>query len=189
MTSLKQLTHRHQFPEYLNERGLTGTAVEVGVARGIFSKTLLDTWKGQKLILVDLWSHREHSRDGCNDVDSVQQSRFDECMSRLEPHSSRIDVRRTWSHLAAPTVPDDSLDLVFIDAEHSYPWVMLDMWLWYPKLKRGGLFSGDDYVDPVQPMLEVKWAVHDFLKYFPADLHILPEDGLHLNPTWSFHKP
>ena len=41
---------------------------------------------------------------------------------------------------------DNSLDFVFIDAEHSYESVIQDIQAWLPKIKKGGILAGDDYL-------------------------------------------
>ena len=42
-------------------------------------------------------------------------------------------------------IPDESLDLVFIDADHSYNAVSNDLPFWWKKVKKGGWLLGDDY--------------------------------------------
>ncbi len=46
---------------------------------------------------------------------------------------------------ASTKFPDNSLDFVFIDANHWYDDVMSDLNHWYPKVKMGGVISGHDY--------------------------------------------
>lgn len=46
---------------------------------------------------------------------------------------------------AAAFISDGSLDLVFIDADHSYDGVAQDIALWTPKVRKGGIISGHDY--------------------------------------------
>jgi cephalosporin hydroxylase len=60
---------------------------------------------------------------------------------------------RMLSHEAAALVPDGSLDFVYIDAEHTYEGCLADLRLWSPKVRRGGIVSGDDYrfVNPKRP--------------------------------------
>lgn len=41
---------------------------------------------------------------------------------------------------------NESLDVVFIDASHEYKDVLDDINHWYPKIKKGGIISGHDYV-------------------------------------------
>ena len=51
------------------------------------------------------------------------------------------------ANVAANLIYDDeSLDFVFIDADHSYECVKNDIARWMPKVKKGGVISGDDYV-------------------------------------------
>lgn len=46
---------------------------------------------------------------------------------------------------AANKFEANSIDLLFIDADHSYEGVMADLQNWYPKLKAGGWLFCDDY--------------------------------------------
>ena len=43
--------------------------------------------------------------------------------------------------------PDEHFDWIYIDAQHTYKACYEDMEAWLPKLRHGGLFSGDDYAD------------------------------------------
>jgi predicted O-methyltransferase YrrM len=47
---------------------------------------------------------------------------------------------------AATMYEDESLDFVFIDASHDYISVKNDIIAWLPKVKKGGVLSGDDYL-------------------------------------------
>jgi predicted O-methyltransferase YrrM len=46
---------------------------------------------------------------------------------------------------AAGLFKDESLDAVFIDADHSYEAVKMDIQNWMPKVRRGGILAGHDY--------------------------------------------
>jgi hypothetical protein len=50
---------RNDIGKFLNRRGLLGSGVEVGVARGDFSRVILDHWQGQRLYLVDCWTPQD----------------------------------------------------------------------------------------------------------------------------------
>lgn len=49
------------------------------------------------------------------------------------------------SEAAAVYIADNSLDLVFIDANHDYSSVKLDILSWLPKMKVGSVMCGHDY--------------------------------------------
>ena len=57
---------------------------------------------------------------------------------------------------AAEAFSPDSVDLAFIDGDHRYEPVRDDLVAWWPKLRAGGIFCGDDYLWP-----GVKKAVDD----------------------------
>lgn len=54
-------------------------------------------------------------------------------------------VVREDSALAARHVEDQSVDMVFIDADHTYDAVVRDINAWLPKVRPGGILAGHDY--------------------------------------------
>lgn len=69
---------------------------------------------------------------------------------------------------------DESIDFVFVDADHSYEGVTEDIKFWYPKVKRGGTMAGHDY-----DWTSVKSAVTDFFVTKPVYIH---------NTSWMVQK-
>jgi predicted O-methyltransferase YrrM len=61
----------------------------------------------------------------------------------------------------AAHILDGSLDLVFIDADHSYEWVKKDIAAYKPKLKTGGWLTGHDIDFP-----GVNRAVNEVVKNY-----------------------
>jgi predicted O-methyltransferase YrrM len=74
-----------------------------------------------------------------------------------------------WSHEAAEHFDDASLDLVFIDADHSQEAVARDLLAWVPKVKPGGVIAGHDYGSHSHP--GVKVAVDGFFHAHPNPVH------------------
>jgi predicted O-methyltransferase YrrM len=61
-----------------------------------------------------------------------------------EKYGDRLIPIRGYSHDVASQIPNNSVDLVFIDANHSYEFVKNDIVDYKPKIKTGGLLSGHD---------------------------------------------
>jgi hypothetical protein len=57
----------------------------------------------------------------------------------------RVVIHREFSDTAAEIFPNHSLDWIYIDGNHLYEFVLRDLESYYPKVKRGGFLSGDDY--------------------------------------------
>lgn len=156
---------REDFGEFLNQRGLLGEAAEIGVQRGLFSRTLLDRWQGKRLHLVDPW---RHFSDGYQDIGNVSDAEHEACLQaardNLAAHSDRYAIHRKCSLDAVAEFADESLDFVYVDANHSYQGALDDMLAWFPKVKPGGVFAGHDYLDGMLAAGEfgVKSAVRAF---------------------------
>jgi hypothetical protein len=57
-----------------------------------------------------------------------------------------VKTVRKYSFDAVKDFPDEYFDLIFIDADHTYPGISRDLVDWWPKVKKGGVFCGHDYV-------------------------------------------
>lgn len=128
--------------DILHEYGLVnGFGVEVGVKCGDFSTQLLKSWNCQKLFLVDMW-------EGYDEYDEMHDhmSNYEKCVNNMASFpSNKYQILKMASVDASTHFPDNSLDFVYLDANHSYDGVKNDLHAWYPKIKKGGILAGDDY--------------------------------------------
>ena len=158
------MPNRDAFGEFLNQQGLDGEGVEVGVGRGGFTATILGKWHGKRLHGVDPWS--EMSEDGKYvDIANVPQAQheqnYQETQRRLHPFGDRCAIHRQTSRQAAAGFRDRSLDFVYLDARHYREALLEDLELWAPKIRPGGILAGHDYLDGTLPSgrFEVKTTV------------------------------
>ena len=172
------VANRGEIPSILNARGLVGEGAEIGVKEGQFSEYLLGHWQGKVLYSVDPW--REFGQAEYHDADNVSQHEqdrnFEKTVRRLARFGDRSKALRATSAEAAKTIPDASLDFVYLDARHDYASVKEDIGLWYPKVKPGGVLAGHDYLDGQlgKTMFGVKPAVDEFAA----------AEGLKVQATW-----
>lgn len=148
----------HHFPE-----GYPFKCVELGVYEGDHSLEMLKVLDPVQLYLVDMWIDIKISGEGSDYLPDDQSDWDARYLKVVDRYASCANVRvlRMSTDQAAEVVPND-LDLVYIDANHDYAGVLNDMEKWFPKVREGGILSGDDYCRE-----EVVRAVADFLKDYP----------------------
>lgn len=108
-------------------RELTGAiVVEIGVYVGRLSCRLLAADRRIHLHMVDPWAPTKsdaYKRSGDNrahdDADEHLLS-FGEALRAVAPYQGRYTVQRMTSEQASRLYADESVDLVFIDGDHSY---------------------------------------------------------------------
>lgn len=143
--------------------------VEIGVFAGELSVELLQR-QDMELTMVDSWkSHGEGVFKDSDDFHAtLTQERQDGYLLMATNATEFAGNRRKIFKMESTDAPkyfeDESLDFVFIDADHTYEGCKADLHAWYPKVKKGGLFCGHDYEIPQWPKFEVKRAVDEFLE-------------------------
>ena len=146
MSAIKQQINRLDLiPQLLNQLCPNGKGVEIGVFKGEFSKHILENWDGT-LYLVDPWRELDEAEYADSSNHKNHNAAYLETMSRIAGHEDRAFMIRALSHQAASLFPNNSLDYVYIDGNHAYEWVKQDIETWWPKLKKGGIFAGHDYI-------------------------------------------
>ncbi len=118
--------------------------IEIGVARGEFTNYILENTSLNKLYLIDPYVNfaKDEYTDGMNYYDMEFEYNF--CRDRLSKYNDRIEFIRKTSDEAISQFIDESIDVIYIDGNHAYKYVMQDLELYWPKLKSGGLLIGDD---------------------------------------------
>lgn len=197
---IKVLRSRHEMGAYLENSGFT-TGAELGVNLGHFAKHTLDNWPScQRYYLIDVWKHQENYHDIVNVDDPSQEQFFQEAKKRLEPFKSKLVYLRDFTSSAVHSIPDSSLDFVYVDARHDYCGTSEDIELYWPKLRPGGLMTGHDYkeafevpgqdwgicADGSRHSGAVKGAVDDFAAKNGLQVVVTYTDGWE---SWMMRKP
>lgn len=130
---------RNDLPQFFLDQGYK-VGVEVGVYKGEYLEVLAKS--GLKVYGVDPWREYgdfHHSR-GQKRLD--EQFEHTQRVVALYPNCSLI---RKTSMEAVEDFEDNSLDFVYIDANHGLRYIVEDLWEWSKKVKSGGVISGHDY--------------------------------------------
>jgi hypothetical protein len=187
LESYDHISLREHLSFLLNHLGLCGTGVEVGVQAGVFSAVWAQLWEGQRLCLVDPWRYIPGYADVAKVRDSAHESLYEHVL-QLFGDSSKVQVMRTTSLEAVTEFEDESLDWVYLDADHSYLAMRAELEAWYPKLRGGAMFAGHDFVDGklAEGDFGVKSAVEEFARTHGLKVHLTREAGW---KSWFLFKP
>jgi len=145
---------------------------EVGVLRGGFSKRILRIVEPKKLHLIDAWkiTTGDVYKDSPLVLEQDQHKmdkNFEIVLERFktEIKSGQISIEHGKSEEMLQKFEDNYFDWIYVDANHSYDFVKKDLEACYPKVKKNGFITGDDYG------YEGKWwgenttkAVDEFIK-------------------------
>lgn len=147
--------YRGSYLLHLIEKNNFKTMAEVGVKFGRTTFFLLDNVHDLVIHAVDL------------DISTFYNK---EVKSK---YKDRLIPIKGYSYDVADQLPNNSMDLIFIDADHSYESVKKDIAAYTPKLKDNGILSGHDIDYP-----GVNKAVRELIK----DFDVGP------NNVWIKHK-
>ncbi|QDT40359.1 hypothetical protein Pan241w_04150 [Gimesia alba] len=182
VTKLTDIRWRREIPLWLKSEKLTILA-EIGVRDGDHLHSLLKS-NPEQMVAIDLW--KDDGVLGHNDA-LFNQEQIERCyqkVCRLGEQHSCLEIYRGLSAEIAPHFSDGHFDFIYIDADHTYEGVCQDLELWWPKVRRGGVLSGHDYIlrkNPKGLVFGVVPAVHEFI-----GRHFLQEQ---FYCTWPDEQP
>lgn len=149
---------------------------EIGVWEGRFSEQLCLANPGVRLICVDPWKAYDDYGDPKNVQDRLDAAHRS---ARIRLQRFGCDIRQMTSTEAAGTVPDGSLDFVYLDGNHGKHYVLADLAAWVPKVRSGGIVSGHDFEvgKKRHAHLQVRQAVEEYAAIHKvAPIYIVSND-------------
>ncbi|RED47739.1 methyltransferase family protein [Aestuariispira insulae] len=127
---------------------------EVGVNMADLSRKILDQCAPAKLHLIDPWELSGADDDYAANIGHEARTenaeeRYEHVVKTVGPEMEAgvVKIHRAYSHDAIDNFEDESLDWVYIDANHQYEYVKKDLEMFLPKLKPDGLILGHDYAN------------------------------------------
>ena len=162
--------------------------VEIGIAAGWHIETILKEHKNLKCYGIDPYVVYDENDSFSVDISKIDctlsfQENFDYyCKAvneRLTIYDNFTHIRKD-SNIAAENFSDNSIDLLFIDGNHTYNYVKNDCERWWSKIRLNGIMCGDDYYWP-----EVKKAVDEFSSNKKLEFCSYRNSGYH---TWYIKK-
>lgn len=161
--------------------------VEIGLGKGMTVEYLLKNIKDPEFRMYGVDPFLTYPELRKNNAASL---RFIRTMHRNEGlvaaavnGDPRFTLVKKMSDDASLDFEHESLDLVFIDGNHSYEYVLRDMENWTPLVRKGGIVAGHDYAtNPKSRYYDVQKAVHEFGDKHGYEILLAP------NYVWYFYK-
>ncbi|MBT0957727.1 class I SAM-dependent methyltransferase [Alphaproteobacteria bacterium KMM 3653] len=156
-----------------------GRGAEIGVFKGRFSIDILKQRRPETLYLIDPWLNIDddslgeswYGSDSKHDMNAHYEGITSRFAKQIE--AGQVVVLRGTAAEMMPQIPDESLDYVYIDGDHRYEGVSVDLALAYTKVKPGGVIAVDDHVLKRWWKDGVVRAINEFLGRHADDLSII----------------
>ena len=171
---------------------------EIGVEKGKNAQTMFEIIPNLKLYAVDPYKQHTRLSNGATGYLRHFDDRYlrmvkRQAQKRLQGRNAEIIEK--FSGDAVKDIPDNCLDFVYIDGDHSYDFVMLDIIVWGRKVRKGGIVSGHDYFynnDKEGRRAKVTQAINDYTKVHNIEFYITGEDAYvkkgDTSPSWFWVK-
>lgn len=155
-----------QIRKFAEEMPDNGTMIQLGVWLGKSVCCLADIIKRKnlKIIAVDTFAGTLNDDTQTKEFMSTSEEYFDHNI-RVSELENYVTKMKMTTDEAAKLVEREIADVIFIDADHTYPFVVRDIRNWKPILKPNGIMCGHDYM-----LNDVYRAVHD--SYRAEDINI-----------------
>lgn len=112
------------------------TVVEIGTDKGYNALTILRNLDIKRMYLIDPYLERGLQGSG---------KAFRIAERRLRKFKEKIIFVKKKSEDAVRDIPD-GIDFLYIDGYHAKKQVAMELNLYYPKMKKGGIIAGHDFV-------------------------------------------
>lgn len=171
---------------------------EVGVEKGKNAQTMFEIIPNLKLFGVDPYKQHPQASYAYHAALRHWNPQYlhnckQQCLKRMRGRN--FTLLQGFGEDMVKKIKDNSLDFVYIDADHSYDFIMQDIILWGRKVRKGGIVSGHDYFydnDRSGRRAKVTQAVNDYTRVHGIKFFITNEDHHgqkgDIYPSWLWVK-
>lgn len=159
---------------FMNHRntGLLDLVIEQFPPQGVWVELGAWTGKSTAYCVVELFNQNKlgdfycvDSWQGGPELEHTELIKTNSLKQKFLDNTSSIQSMITpiesLSWESADQFQDESVDFCYVDAGHTYECVTNDLHAWWPKLRPGSMFAGDDYTKGYPGVQQAVW---DFFK-------------------------
>lgn len=152
---------------FINKTKIT-SVVEIGVFKGDFAEKLLTSCNTiNRYLMIDPWKHLDDWNKPANVVDDTFEDYFKETMIKTEFAKDKREVLRGRTQDVQNDIENNSLDLAYIDGDHTLRGISVDLIAIWDKIKPNGFIAGDDFCSSIwqhdkkyEPSLVFPFAIY-----------------------------
>jgi hypothetical protein len=166
--------------KFITQNGLRSVA-EIGVWKGEFATALLKACPGiTNYWMIDPWRQLPDWNKPFNVVDQEFDRVREAALLATAGYEAVRRVLRGTTAEVIGNIPDGSLDMMYVDGDHTLRGITIDLLIAWPKVREGGVIGGDDCVlgawqhaAGYEPTFVSPWVAY-FAEAMRAPLMILP---------------
>ncbi len=173
-------SNRHELVELVASYPINHM-VELGVYEGEFSEHCYKSLDLKRYSLIDFWDYDEYSfvladspqmlglravynQYFHNDPKQALGAAYEKTRSRFA-EKNNVEILKMDIAKAADRFAAGSLDFIYLDGNHTYEFVLRDLYTWFPKLRPGGLFACNDFFESSAAALQNIGVIPAFLTF------------------------
>ncbi|MEP3636151.1 MAG: class I SAM-dependent methyltransferase [Paracoccaceae bacterium] len=144
--SAKETSNRKAFLSRILTLAESKDVCEVGVWRGELSAYLLEHCPDiHNYTMVDPWRSLDNWNKPLNKSKPVFDEAYRMALAATDFAKEKRRILRSETLSAVADIPDNSLDVAYIDGDHTLRGILIDLIKMYPKVRSGGIIIGDDF--------------------------------------------
>jgi hypothetical protein len=109
---------------------------------------IINSRKAINFVCIDPWTDGGPDLKDTKYYKELRKPVYDTFLENIRPVRHAITPLRMTSLEGAAKFADGEIDFLMLDGDHNYPAIKADIDAWLPKMKKGGVISGDDYLWP-----------------------------------------
>ena len=174
---------------FINILGVQNFA-EIGIFRGDFAEKMLRNCEClEKYYMIDPWRNLDAWDKPANANNETLELLMQKSLEKTAFARDRRIVLRGKTTEVIDAIPDDSLELAYIDGDHTLKGITIDLIRTFPKIKTGGYVGGDDFCPnelqhfpDYEPTLVFPFAIY-FAEAVSARIYTLPHEQFLIEKT------
>lgn len=157
------------------------TICELGVYKGDFAHKILTKCAFiQKYIMIDPWKNLSNWNKPANHRGDIFDAFYKETLEKTNFAKQKRIILKGTTIEVINEIPNDSLDFIYIDGDHTLKGISVDLISIWKKIKQNGFIAGDDFCPSIwqhnihyEPTLVFPFALY-FAEAMNTTIYALP---------------